>query len=58
MCYVNGSVMYIDVFSNCKCAVDRCAADAVTQGNPLECVHKLVQQRSGIQVEVFLTVAS
>ena len=50
--------MYIDVFSNCKCAVDRCAADSVTQGNPLECVHKLVQQRSGIQVEVFLTVAS
>ena len=24
MCYVNGSVMYIDVFSKWKCAVNRC----------------------------------
>ena len=64
MSYVKGSVMYIDVFSKCKCAVNRCAADLLfplliyDMAQMTECVASSISRWHGCKAEYYLLSCS
>ena len=64
MYYVNGSVMYIDVFSKWKSAVNRCAADMLfpqliyDMAQMTECVASSISRWHGCKAEYYLLSCS